>query len=464
MASRADATWRELEKPGLHLLVLGTGFSSSRPLPDGWHELVIGRDADADVSIDEKSVSRRHAILTTGPKLYVKDLGTANGTFVHNRKLAPEEQVEVQAGDVIRLGTSVALVIQKGGGGKPDPHATPVPRAAGGDSSAPVVASDALKALHQLVRRIARGSINVLFLGETGVGKEVAAHLLHSSSPRAEKPFVAVNCASFTETLLENELFGHEPGAFTGAQGSKPGLFETAHGGTVFLDEVSEMPLALQAKLLRVLEDKQVTRLGAVKPRAVDVRFVAATNRNLELEVEAGRFRSDLYFRLNGIPILIPPLRERADEIEPLAREFVRRSCVELGRRVLEISRPALDALVRHPLPGNVRELKNVLERAVLLCDGRTIELEHLRLSRASAPAAAPAAPSASSPDKDAPAKSPALRDEVESLERDRMVAALEAEGGNVTKAAEKLGVSRRAFVMKMDRYGIPRPGKRKED
>jgi DNA-binding NtrC family response regulator len=465
----------------MHLLVLGTGFSSSRALPEGWHELVIGRDPDVDVTVDERSVSRRHAVLTVGPKLFVKDLGTANGTYLHNVKLSPESPVEIQVGDVIRLGYSVALVIQKGGKDRsfvPEgpPSVGREPPATLVDGAPVVVAAESMKVLHQLLKRVARGSINVLFLGETGVGKEVAARLLHAESPRGKKPFVAINCASFTETLLENELFGHEAGAFTGAQSAKPGLLESAHGGTVFLDEIGEMPLPIQAKLLRVVEDRSVTRLGAVKSRPLDVRFLSATNRALEDEVDAGRFRRDLYFRLNGIPLLIPPLRERTAEIEPLAREFIRSACEGLGRRPPDLAPEALEALKGHPLPGNVRELRNVIERAVLLCEGRTIEPVHLCLEKkspaivegSSAPngvesgserklrEAKPVAPQAPRGDK--------LRDEVESLERERMLAALEACGGNQTHAAEKLGVSRRAFVMKMDRYGIPRPRRKKPD
>jgi DNA-binding NtrC family response regulator len=264
----------------------------------------------------------------------------------------------------------------------------------GGDegvTSAIVLQDGAMQRLHKLVKRIAVGTISVLLLGETGVGKEVLAETIHRESPRAGKPFLRLNCAALSETLLESELFGHERGAFTGAVQAKPGLLETAQAGTVFLDEVGELPMTIQVKLLRVIEERQVYRVGSVKPRPIDVRFVAATNRDLEAEVAFGAFRQDLFFRLNGISLVIPPLRERVDEIEGLARAFITQVVTQgrrgeparpAARRGPEVSPEAMSLLKRYSWPGNIRELRNLIERAVLLCGDGPITLEHLPVDK----------------------------------------------------------------------------------
>ncbi|MFO0586158.1 MAG: sigma 54-interacting transcriptional regulator [Polyangiaceae bacterium] len=264
----------------------------------------------------------------------------------------------------------------------------------------PVVVPDGtMQKLYKLVKRIAASPISVLLLGETGVGKEVMAETIHRDSPRAGKPLLRLNCAALSEQLLESELFGHERGAFTGAVVAKPGLLETAHGGTVFLDELGEMPLSTQAKLLRVLEDRQVQRVGSLKPKPIDVRFVAATNRDLEAEIGAGRFRSDLYFRLNGIAVTIPPLRERVDEIEGLASAFIVHACQKAQRDdVPLLSQQALSLLQAYSWPGNIRELRNVMERAVLLSTEGVILPEHLPVDKMGATVAAPAGPWGPSP------------------------------------------------------------------
>jgi len=256
----------------------------------------------------------------------------------------------------------------------------------------PVVVPDgSMQKLYKLVKRIASSPISVLLLGETGVGKEVMAETIHRESPRAAKSMLRLNCAALGEQLLESELFGHERGAFTGAVVAKPGLLETAHGGTVFLDELGEMPLSTQAKLLRVLEDRQVQRVGSLKPRPIDVRFVGATNRDLEAEIAAGRFRQDLYFRLNGIAVTIPPLRERVDEIEGLASAFIVHACQKSQREDVPLLSPQALALLRgYTWPGNIRELRNVMERAVLLCTEGLILAEHLPVDKMGATVAAP--------------------------------------------------------------------------
>ena len=233
--------------------------------------------------------------------------------------------------------------------------------------------------LYSMVERIAWSDISVLIFGETGVGKERLADAVHRHSRRASMPFIRLNCAALTETLLESELFGHEKGSFTGAQSAKAGLLESANGGTVFLDEVGDMPMTTQVKLLRVIEERKVRRVGALKPLPIDVRFVAATNRDLELEVQRGSFRKDLFFRLNGISFVIPPLRERVGEIAGLARNLVSEACQRLGRSTEpELSREVLALLDQYLWPGNIRELRNVIERAVLLCTGDRLDLSHL--------------------------------------------------------------------------------------
>jgi transcriptional regulator with PAS, ATPase and Fis domain len=218
----------------------------------------------------------------------------------------------------------------------------------------------------------------VLLLGETGVGKEVLAQSIHKLSPRRDAPFLALNCAALTESLLESELFGNERGAFTGAVTARPGLFESAQGGTVFLDELGELPMVIQVKLLRVLEERRVTRVGGRSPISVDVRFIAATNKDLEASIERGTFREDLYYRLAGITLTIPPLRERASEIVPLALRFLRMTAAKMGRSEPTLSPDARVAMLRYSWPGNVRELRNVIDRALVLAAGDTIELSHM--------------------------------------------------------------------------------------
>src|SRR3569623_1653227 len=274
-----------------------------------------------------------------------------------------------------------------------------------------IVREPVMHELMRAARRVASADVGVLILGETGVGKDVVASLVHELSPRAERPFVGINCASVPEALLESELFGHERGAFTGAVTAKPGLLEAADGGTVFLDEVGDLPPPLQAKLLRVIEAREVTRVGAVRPRAIDVRFVAATNRNIAAAVTAGQFRQGLLNRLNCVTLSVPPLRERRAEIEPLVRLFLNDARTRFNSAVCAVSEAALGVVMAHAWPGNVRELRNVVERAVLLATGRVIEPAHLGLARpAPTHTSTPPSPTPAPP---APAGARAARDAI---------------------------------------------------
>jgi two-component system, NtrC family, response regulator AtoC len=328
---------------------------------------------------------------------------------------------------------------------------------AGGAAADPgtVVESAAMRNLNALARRAAAGNSNVLIVGETGAGKEVMAETVHRASPRAAKPFLALNCAALTESLVESELFGYERGAFTGATQVKIGLVEAAAGGTVFLDEIGEMPLPTQAKLLRLLETRQVLRVGGTQPRVIDVRFVAATNRDLEEEVAEKRFREDLYFRLNVIALEIPPLRERPEEIEPLARLFLGRLATSVGRSAPTLSSEAMALLLGYAWPGNIRELRNVVERAFVLCDGADITADHLPLDKmrrrpgVNAPNA-----TTPSPGEEGGAGTRGLKE----IERQAIVDALERCHFNQTRAAELLGMPRRTFCKRLREYAIPRP------
>ncbi len=322
-----------------------------------------------------------------------------------------------------------------------------------------VVESNAMRNLHAFARRAAAGNSHVLIVGETGAGKEVLAETVHRASPRAAKPFLALNCAALTESLVESELFGYERGAFTGATQAKVGLLESAAGGTVFLDEIGEMPLATQAKLLRVLETRQVLRVGATQPRSVDVRFVAATNRDLEDEVAEKRFREDLYFRLNVITLEIPPLRERPEEIEPLARLFLGRLAEAVGRAPPSLSAEALALLHGSAWPGNIRELRNVLERAFVLCAGHEITVDHLPVDKLRR-RHAEGVPTAGAPDtRTAPTSEEGREPQgLKEIERKAIVDALERCHFNQTRAAELLGMPRRTFCKRLKDYAIPRP------
>ena len=309
--------------------------------------------------------------------------------------------------------------------------------------------SAALREVVAMARKVARHPSTVLITGESGTGKELIARLVHSSSPRASATFVAVNCAAIPDALLESELFGHARGAFTGAAQERTGLFEEANGGTIFLDEIGELPLALQVKLLRVLQEGEIRRVGDNAARSVDVRVVAATSRDLEAEVAAARFRADLYYRVNVVRLHLPALRERREDVAELARHFASANATRLKMPAPSISPAAIKALLEYDWPGNVRELENVIERALVLTDDARIDVAQLPNDVTRRDAASPnGKPSALGEDL-------SVKRRTESLERELIAQALERTSGNRTRAAQLLDLSHRALLYKIREYGL---------
>jgi transcriptional regulator with PAS, ATPase and Fis domain len=570
----SDPLFDEDSRTGhLQMVVIGEGMFATHVLSEG-ASILIGRSSKCDVTIDDDSISRRHAVLRLGDVFTIEDLGSVNGTRVRGELLEHGRTETIRVGELFAIGGVSVLLqlrtqpmrprrlwthdyfearleeecarVQRTGAGfallhiQPDgqveealleevltevvresdvlgkygPHQyevllpeTPPDKAreavqrfenklrqrsircriglmccpvdgrtpyqltarmqtetrnvgpAGGSDL--VVADRQMQSLHDLVAQIAGSQIGVLLLGETGVGKEVFARAVHNASPRAKGPFVELNCAALTETLLESELFGHEKGAFTHAVSSKPGLIEAAHGGTLFLDEIGDMPASTQAKLLRVIEDSQLRRVGAVKSRAVDVRFVAATNADVENQISRGAFRRDLYFRLNGVTIVIPPLRERLAELEPLANAFLRQASARHAHPPPGITPESLELMRSYRWPGNVRELKNMIERAVLVSGGAPIRPEHLALEKMRAIRLTGVASALSEDAPLAPALLMPRRGSAEELAS--IVQALERASGNQTVAAKLLGISRRTLVNRLNDYKhLDRPRKHK--
>jgi two-component system, response regulator FlrC len=302
-----------------------------------------------------------------------------------------------------------------------------------------IATAEVSRRLADLARRVAASDCTVLIAGESGTGKEVLARFIHRNSPRADRAFVAVNCAAIPENMLEAILFGYERGAFTGAHAAHPGKFEQAQGGTLLLDEVTEMPLGLQAKLLRVLQEREVERLGGRTPVALDVRVLATTNRNLRGEVAAGRFREDLYYRLNVFPLTTAPLRERRDDVLPLAMHVLNARC-RPGERIPALSAEAAHVLLTHTWPGNVRELDNVMQRALILANGPVIQAESIHIEGAGDMALTAGQPVAAG----------ALSESVSAAERDLILEALRADNGNRQAMAKRLGISPRTLRYKL--------------
>lgn len=344
--------------------------------------------------------------------------------------------------------------------------------------------SNAIRQIYQVVEKVADTPSTVLITGESGTGKELVARALHDNSSRKLGPFIKINCAAIPKTLMESELFGYEKGAFTGAVGSKPGRFELAHGGTLFLDEIGEIPVEMQVKLLRVLQESEFERVGGIKTIKVDVRLITATNRDLAAEIVSGGFRDDLYYRLNVVPIHLPPLRERREDIPLLVDHFLTRFNERLKKQITGMEPDALLQLVAHAWPGNIRELENVMERTILFCENPLIRLNNLPpelvgsslasvatvdgkqplVTSASSSGSLPAqvAPLAAAPASSLPpvgeevgSLKEAVRVETERVERELIQRALDETGGNVTQAARKLQISRKSLQTKMKELGL---------
>jgi len=441
----------------LHLVIFSRDTAETVAIPVG-ATVTVGRGLDCDLRVERPELSRRHFRIESGRDLLITDLGGVNGTVLNGLKMPPHAPVALRVGAIIEAG-GVLFMLREEAEARPPHGQRPAAEAAPG--TAVVVEDAAMVRLHDLVALVAQSTMSVLVVGETGVGKEILSHSVHRQSARADQPFVRVNCAALPEALLESELFGYEKGAFTGATQSKRGLIESADGGSFFLDEIGEMPLTTQAKLLRVLESRDVMRLGGLKPQPIDVRFIAATNAHLPGLIAKGEFRRDLYYRLNGITIPIPPLRDRASEIPSLARTFAAARASATARPAPAFSEEALAILRGYAWPGNVRQLKNVVDRALALCRESTIRPEHVVLDATDV--ADPAAERRTLP-APAPVAAPTARGgrmRIDpDVDREKVRAALEAAQGNQGRAAALLGVSRRTLMKWLDDHQLPRPRK----
>ncbi len=426
----------------LCLSVAGPGLSTFVVALPAQGRVSVGRDPSADLCVQSPALSRLHFALELGGEVaQVVDLGSRHGTVVDGAPLA-EHGVTVRAGAEIVAGDVRFSLLRQGslpaGTAMPlSPAREPEERTSTADVPA-AFRYPSLAKLHEELRRVARRPISVLITGETGAGKEVVARELHRLSGR-KGPLVAVNTAALPENLIESELFGHDRGAFSGAQVARAGLIETSDGGTLFLDEIGELPLPLQAKLLRVLEDQSVRRVGANTERKLDLRVVAATHQDLGSAVREKRFRQDLLFRLNAVTLALPPLRSRKGEIGQLARHLL----AELSDPPPLLDPGAAEALERYHWPGNVRELKHVLERALAFRDAGPILREHLP---------ALLSDGASHAEEAHPGD---VRSTVKDFERARILDALKEAGGNRTRAAEILGLPRRTLVYKLSKMRL---------
>ena len=428
-------------------------------------EIRIGAVADNDVVLSDDTVSRHHCKIVQEDSGYVLvDLGSTNGTFVNKVRI---REAYLEPGCTIKVGDSKLRFAA----GKEEVAIVPSRESRCGS----LIGGNArMREIYAIIEKIAPTGTTVVIEGETGTGKEVVAQTIHSLSPRAKNELVVFDCGAVPPNLIESELFGHEKGSFTGAVMTRQGLFELADGGTLFLDELGELPLDLQPKLLRALEQREVRRVGAAKSQRVDVRIIAATNRTLEEEVRAGRFRQDLYYRLSVVKLHLPALRERADDIPALVQHFLESGSYNRrpdgSRRVRRVAKDAMAALAAYPWPGNVRELVNVVERAVSFSESDTMSLADLPDYVRSAPPRAAAAPPPRPPTRpvhvDAPRPGEELMADgvtfkdakekwVSSFERDYILSLLKRHGGNISHAARDADIDRKYFRKLMKKYDI---------
>ncbi|KFE63295.1 sigma-54-dependent Fis family transcriptional regulator [Hyalangium minutum] len=400
----------------------------------------LGKDPSNTIVVQDRFISSRHLKLTRNQGFFhVVDLNSTNGSFLGNVRIF---DVEVPLNTVLRVGET-ELILE------------PASKNKQGASSHGIIGNDpAVRSLVELIERVAPSTISVTILGESGTGKELVAKALHTCSERADKAFIPVNCAAISKELIESELFGHEKGAFTGAQGTRRGAFEEAHGGTLFLDEIGELPMNLQAKLLRALESGEIKRVGASRPTHVDVRVVAATNRDLLSLAREGRFREDLYYRLCVMPVLLPPLRNRAGDLAALADHFVR--MYSPRGQTVKLTPGGLEKLQKHPWPGNIRELRNVVHRALLLRKGPQIDIGDIsfdqELSRITAGAAGLVLTMP---------EGLTLEQMLQLAERQIIELTLRRYGHNRERVAKELGLARSTLFKRLKEWGI---GKAEED
>jgi DNA-binding NtrC family response regulator len=422
----------------------------------GLREIRIGRSREADLQLPDPSVSRLHArVYRVGQRYFLSDLGSRNGTHADGR---PVTQLPLDDGQSFQIGpyrihflrsdtvppSGEEPTVALASSGAPVPK-SPQPPARRNDNMAPfgmIGNSASIRKLAEVVRRVGASDAAVLIEGETGSGKELVARGLHDVSVRHDRPFVVVNCGAISPELIESELFGHEKGAFTGATAQRRGAFELAHNGTIFLDEIGELPYTLQPKLLRVLEQKEIKRVGGNDTIQANVRILAATNRNLREEVARKTFREDLFFRVGAITVSVPPLRDRREDIAPIARHFLAGTNGRSAGPMPSMNPAALDALISHDWPGNVRELRNAVLRAVVMADGAELDAADFAFLNQAIRGNA---------------ESPVIEglSRWEQAERANILAELSRQGGNKTRTARSLGIAKSTLFEKLKRYAI---------
>ena len=392
--------------------------------------VLIGSLVENDLVLTDPTVSRRHAAVEEKADGYViRDLDSTNGTLLDGVRV---REAYLTPGSVIGLGqTEISF--------SPVEERIEIPRSDRHRFGELIGSSSSMQEVYGILERVAPTDVTVLLDGETGTGKELAARAIHSNSRRSTGPFVVVDCGAVAPNLIESELFGHEKGAFTDAVKSRQGAFELADGGTIFLDEIGELSLDLQPKLLRALDRREIKRVGADRPVTVNVRVISATNKDLEREVKEGRFREDLYYRLSVVRIYMPPLRKREEDIETIALYLLKGISSEIGKKITGLSPEASSALTAYSWPGNVRELKNVLGRAAALCDGKRIEAKDLFLSEG---------------EKTATFEGLSGKT-LEEIEKAAIHATLRSVSGNKTEAAKVLGIAYSTLYEKMKKYGM---------